>query len=171
MDLACGRLRTATLARGLARHAAIPLLLRRHVCAGGGAVAVASEGLLGDLSAKDNASCKGLPGGGEESSEVICKPHRPFARKKMPHYFCKLSRAFPGIWPETTSEFFCLLAPGGLAHWQARVFLTPSLEEHSLWIFDHATQKVVEPPGAKTRANARPRGREANGPPFGVGED
>eukprot|EP00929_Paragymnodinium_shiwhaense_P010362 TRINITY_DN114986_c0_g1_i1.p1 TRINITY_DN114986_c0_g1~~TRINITY_DN114986_c0_g1_i1.p1 ORF type:complete len:343 (-),score=71.49 TRINITY_DN114986_c0_g1_i1:243-1133(-) len=27
---------------------------------------------------------------------------------------------------------------------QARVFLTPSLEEHSLWIFDHATGKVEE---------------------------
>eukprot|EP00931_Biecheleriopsis_adriatica_P024985 TRINITY_DN15447_c1_g2_i1.p1 TRINITY_DN15447_c1_g2~~TRINITY_DN15447_c1_g2_i1.p1 ORF type:complete len:337 (+),score=74.23 TRINITY_DN15447_c1_g2_i1:33-1043(+) len=27
---------------------------------------------------------------------------------------------------------------------QARVFLTPSVEEHSLWIFDHAEQKVVE---------------------------
>lgn len=26
----------------------------------------------------------------------------------------------------------------------SRVFLTPSLEEHSLWIFDHAGQKVVE---------------------------
>lgn len=27
---------------------------------------------------------------------------------------------------------------------QARVFLTPSLEEHSLWIFDHHSGKVVE---------------------------
>lgn len=27
---------------------------------------------------------------------------------------------------------------------QARVFLTPSLEQHSLWIFDHAEGKVVE---------------------------
>eukprot|EP00435_Cladocopium_sp_Y103_P052486 s2478_g16.t1 len=27
---------------------------------------------------------------------------------------------------------------------QARVFLTPSVEEHSLWIFDHATEKLVE---------------------------
>ncbi|CAJ1345421.1 unnamed protein product [Effrenium voratum] len=34
---------------------------------------------------------------------------------------------------------------------QARVFLTPSLEEHSLWIFDHATQKVVELENSKER--------------------
>merc|ERR1712232_275924 len=27
---------------------------------------------------------------------------------------------------------------------QARVFLTPSLEQHSLWIYDHAEQKLVE---------------------------
>jgi len=27
---------------------------------------------------------------------------------------------------------------------QARVFLTPSLEQHSLWIYDHAEEKVVE---------------------------
>eukprot|EP00913_Durusdinium_trenchii_P024161 g22685.t3 len=34
---------------------------------------------------------------------------------------------------------------------QARVFLTPSVEEHSLWIFDHSTQKVVELENCKER--------------------
>lgn len=40
---------------------------------------------------------------------------------------------------------------------QARVFLTPSLEEHSLWIFDHEEGKVVE------LLNSSDRMRQADG--------